>query len=90
VKIIKAKGSSKTPEKSKKVEREIDLAEAKRILEEFYVEMISVFTASNKHLIVGRDKEETEIVEKLSIKSKKGNLVYICGHPGQGKTVVLD
>lgn len=59
-------------------------------LRSFLVDLIDVFSASNKHMIVGRDKEEELIVKALRSKDEKTRLLYICGHPGQGKTVVLD
>jgi hypothetical protein len=52
----------------------------------YYESLLSVFS-SKDHLIIGRDKEESEIKSHLENSS---DILYICGHPGQGKTAVLN
>ena len=41
---------------------------------------------------MGRKGEEKAIVEfvRKGIKESKSGLLYICGHPGQGKTALTD
>ena len=54
--------------------------------------MLRVFSASSGHLIVGRDQEEQAIKTFIteSIQSDESGLLYVCGHPGQGKTAVIN
>lgn len=65
-------------------------SEAKQTLKEFMVSLISVFSAENKHLIVGRDAEEAAIKQAIESERPDERLIYLCGHPGIGKTVVLN
>lgn len=65
-------------------------SEAKQTLNKFFVSLISVFSAENKHQIVGRDAEEAAIKQAVESESPDQRLIYLCGHPGQGKTVVLN
>ena len=52
--------------------------------------MHAVYSAGDHHLIVGREKEEQAIKEQIEQYMRSdGGIIYICGHPGQGKTVVL-
>jgi len=80
LKIVKPKVDHQAPK--------LDLDAAKTTLVSFYRALINVFSASDSHLIVGRDKEEAKICACL--KSARNKLIYICGHPGQGKTAVLN
>jgi Cdc6-like AAA superfamily ATPase len=75
-------------EEEKKVEVQVD--DIREKLTRFYTALLSVFSPSNNHLIVGRNKEEQMLVSNLRSNSAKSRLIYICGHPGQGKTVVLE
>ena len=54
--------------------------------------MLTVFSAQGDGHIIGRSSEKQIIVEFLidNIKSNKSGLLYICGHPGQGKTALLN
>ena len=48
-----------------------------------YEKLLSTFS-SRDHLIIGRDKEEAEILGHLNenLKNHKSSMVYVCGHPG--------
>jgi len=58
---------------------------------ELYESLLHVFS-SRDHLIVGRDAEGDAIKNFIdnNIKSDVSGLLYICGHPGQGKTAVVN
>lgn len=57
-----------------------------------YQSLLHVFSCSRQHLIVGRDQEEQAIKSFITsnIESDTSGLLYVCGHPGQGKTAVLN
>ena len=42
--------------------------------------------------MVGRESEQTAIREFIesNIDSNQNGLLYVCGHPGQGKTALVD
>ena len=56
-----------------------------------YESLQNVFS-SRDHLIVGRNEEEKAIRGFIgaNIKEDKSGLLYVCGHPGQGKTAVVN
>ena len=56
-----------------------------------YSKLLSTFS-SRDHLIIGRDKEEKQILKhlKLNMSKNQSSMVYVCGQPGQGKTAVVD
>eukprot|EP00347_Sterkiella_histriomuscorum_P021811 403332685 len=57
---------------------------------EFYQKALSVFQCKENE-IVGRHQEEKEIKDFLTQNSQKdlSGLLYICGHPGTGKTSLV-
>jgi len=57
-----------------------------------YQTLLHVFSCSRNHLIVGRVQEERAIKTYIerNIKNDESGLLYVCGHPGQGKTAVLN
>lgn len=79
---------SKTPNRKKTpkklIKKEPDL---KTVLQR----LMSVFSAQGDGHIIGRSSEKQTIVSFLTgnIEQKKSGLLYICGHPGQGKTALL-
>jgi len=58
---------------------------------EIFESLLHVFS-SREHLIVGRNVEEQAIKQFIeeNIKQDVTGLLYICGHPGQGKTAVVN
>lgn len=58
---------------------------------ELYESLLHVFS-SRDHLIVGRDVEGDAIKSFIesNIQQDSSGLMYICGHPGQGKTAVVN
>ena len=56
-----------------------------------YETLQNVFS-SRDHLIVGRIEEEKSIKEfiQANIDHDQSGLLYVCGHPGQGKTAVIN
>lgn len=58
---------------------------------ELYESLLHVFSARD-HLIVGRDDEGKAIKDFLAdnIEDDQSGLLYVCGHPGQGKTTVVN
>jgi hypothetical protein len=54
--------------------------------------LLNVFSAQGDGHIIGRSSEKQIIVDFLTdnIKHTKSGLLYICGHPGQGKTALLN
>ena len=56
-----------------------------------YETLQNVFS-SRDHLIVGRDDEESAIRDfiQANIDKDQSGLLYVCGHPGQGKTAVIN
>lgn len=84
-KIVKAKGEAN--------KAKLDLSK-ERFVEEtlkLYMALLSTFS-SRDHLIVGRDKEEEQIKTWLEngLAQQESQFLHICGHPGQGKTAVLN
>jgi Cdc6-like AAA superfamily ATPase len=58
---------------------------------EIFESLLHVFS-SREHLIVGRNEEEQVIKQFIddNIKQDVTGLLYVCGHPGQGKTAVVN
>jgi Cdc6-like AAA superfamily ATPase len=50
------------------------------------------YSLKHDQQIVGRQQEQTAILDFLNtnIKKRQSGLLYICGHPGQGKTALCD
>lgn len=57
-----------------------------------YSSLLHVFSCSREHLIIGRDQEERAIKNFIddNISMDSSGLLYACGHPGQGKTAVIN
>lgn len=57
-----------------------------------YSSLLHVFSCSRDHLIIGREVEEQAIKSFIdeNIKADSSGLLYVCGHPGQGKTAVIN
>ena len=51
-----------------------------------------MFSCSREHLIIGRDQEERAVKKFIddNISTDSSGLLYACGHPGQGKTAVIN
>jgi Cdc6-like AAA superfamily ATPase len=56
-----------------------------------YSKLLATFS-SRDHLIIGRDSEERQIKKHLQTNMDKNqsSMLYVCGHPGQGKSAVMD
>ncbi|CDW83055.1 cell division control protein 6 homolog [Stylonychia lemnae] len=57
---------------------------------DFYQKVVVVFQCK-EHKIIARDQEKKEIEEFLlaNIQNKQSGFLYLCGHPGTGKTSLL-
>ena len=55
-----------------------------------YGMLISEYSSKPHETIFGREKERKIIEEFLESSDSAKNLLYICGHPGQGKTALLE
>ena len=57
-----------------------------------YSSLLHVFSCSREHMIIGRDAEERAIRGFIqeNIERDSSGLLYVCGHPGQGKTAVIN
>lgn len=84
--ILKRREPKKSPAK---VQREFVLTDPEAI--ELYESLLHVFS-SRDHLIVGRDDEGIAIRQFIdsNLSRDVSGLLYICGHPGQGKTAVVN
>ena len=92
--IVGPKDSQESQKNSQKTQIQSKGQCAKEFIEntiDFYQGLLQVYS-SKEHLIVGREKEERKMREYLQtyIDKSKSSILYICGHPGQGKTAVLD
>ena len=90
--IVKATVKRKTI--SKKKTNEDHEASQKNVNEAItaFSSLLNVFSCSRDHGIVGRNQEERAIrnfIEK-NIEYDQSGLLYVCGHPGQGKTAVIN
>ena len=71
--------------------KEADPADHVQKVIRVYETLQNVFS-SRDHLIVGRTDEEQSIRDfiQANIDGDESGLLYVCGHPGQGKTAVIN